>query len=51
MSFFIQITSKAGVGIGDGALSCFWTYVSMYITMSVIIFESSENVLGLPWDF
>jgi hypothetical protein len=29
MSFFTQITSKAGVGIGSGALSCVWTYVSM----------------------
>jgi len=48
MSFFTQITSKAGVGIGNGALSCVWTYVSMYITMPVIIFESSENVLSPP---
>ena len=44
MSLFTQITSKAGVG----ALSCVWTYVSMYITMPVIIFESSENVLSPP---
>ena len=48
MSFFTQITSKAGVGIGDGASSCVWTYVSMYITMPVIIFKSSENVLSPP---
>ena len=48
MSFFTQITSKAGVGIGDGALSCVWTYVSMYITMSVIALESRENVLSPP---
>ena len=48
MSFFTQITSKAGVGIGDGASSCVWTYVSMYITMPVIIFESSENLLSPP---
>ena len=46
MSFFTQITSKAGVGIGNGALSCVWTYMSMYITMPIIILESSENVLS-----
>ena len=51
MSFFTQITSKVGVGIGNGALSYVWTYVSMYITMSVIIFESSENVLSPPLVF
>ena len=48
MSFFTQITSKVGVGIGNGAIGCVWTYVSMYITMFVIIFESSENVLNPP---
>ena len=48
MSFFTQITSKVGVGIGDGASSCVWTYVPMYITMPVSISESSENVLSPP---
>ena len=48
MSFFTQITFKARVGIWNGALSFVWTYVSMYITMPVIIFESSENVLSPP---
>ena len=48
MSFFTQITSKAGVGIGSGAIGGVWTYVSMYITMFVIVIESSENVLSPP---
>jgi hypothetical protein len=48
MNFFTQITSKAGVGIGNGAIGYVWTYVSMYITIPVIIFECSENVLNPP---
>ena len=48
MSFFTQITSKAGVGIGNGAMGGVWTYVSMYITMPVIVIEFSENVLSPP---
>ena len=48
MSFFTQITSKAGVWIGSGAIGGVWAYVSMYITMSVIVIESRENVLSPP---
>ena len=48
MSFFTQITSKAGVWIGSGSIGGIWTYVSMYITMPIIVLEPHKNVISPP---